>query len=97
MATSDSLTGIANRRYFDEYLQSQWDQLSQEQAPLSVIICDLDVFKPYNDTYGHLAGDQALREVAQAISKAMRYSTGLVARYGGGGRICHYSTQNWGR
>jgi diguanylate cyclase (GGDEF)-like protein len=83
LATSDSLTGIANRRYFDEYLQSQWDQLSQEQAPLSVIICDLDVFKPYNDTYGHLAGDQALREVAQAISKAMRYSTGLVARYGG--------------
>ncbi|CAD5955530.1 diguanylate cyclase domain-containing protein [Planktothrix agardhii] len=83
LATSDSLTGIANRRYFDEYLQSQWDQLSQEQAPLSVILCDLDFFKPYNDTYGHLAGDQALREVAQAICKAMRYSTDLVARYGG--------------
>jgi len=83
LATSDSLTGIANRRYFDEYLQSQWDQLSQEQAPLSVILCDLDFFKPYNDTYGHLAGDQALREVAQAICKAMRYPTDLVARYGG--------------
>lgn len=83
LATSDSLTGIANRRYFDEYLQSQWDQLSQEQAPLSVILCDLDFFKPYNDTYGHLAGDQALREVAQAISQAMKHPRDLVCRYGG--------------
>ncbi|HAN73992.1 MAG TPA: hypothetical protein DCQ51_13110 [Planktothrix sp. UBA8407] len=83
LATSDSLTEIANRRYFDEYLNSQWDQLSQEKASLSVIMCDLDFFKPYNDTYGHLAGDRALREVAQAICKAMRYPTDLVARYGG--------------
>ncbi len=83
LANFDSLTGIANRRYFDEYLQMQWYQLSQEQAPLSVILCDLDFFKPYNDTYGHLAGDRALREVAQAICKAMRYPTDLVARYGG--------------
>lgn len=83
LATSDSLTGIANRRYFDEYLKNQWEQLSQQPAPLSVILCDLDFFKPYNDTYGHLAGDQALREVAQAISEAMKHPTDLVARYGG--------------
>ncbi|VXD23241.1 diguanylate cyclase domain-containing protein [Planktothrix paucivesiculata] len=83
LATSDSLTGIANRRYFDEYLKNQWEQLSQEQAPLSVILCDLDFFKLYNDTYGHLAGDQALREIAQAISQAMKHPTDLLARYGG--------------
>jgi len=83
LATFDSLTGVANRRYFDEYLNSQWDQLSQEKKPLSVILCDLDFFKRYNDTYGHLAGDLALRDVAQALGRAMRYPTDLVTRYGG--------------
>lgn len=83
LATSDSLTGVANRRCFDDYLHHQWSQLSQDQLPLSVILCDLDFFKRYNDTYGHLAGDIALREVAQGINRVMRYPGDLLARYGG--------------
>ncbi len=83
LASYDSLTGVANRRYFDDYLRNQWQCLSEEKAPLSIILCDLDFFKGYNDTYGHLIGDAALRQVAQAIYKAIPDSTHLVARYGG--------------
>lgn len=83
LASYDSLTGIANRRYFDDYLRTQWKQLAEEQAPLSIILCDLDFFKGFNDTYGHLIGDVALRQVAQAIYTAVQDPTQLVARYGG--------------
>jgi diguanylate cyclase (GGDEF)-like protein len=83
LAIVDSLTGIANRRRFDEYLQQEWQRLWRDQIPLSLILCDIDYFKHYNDYYGHQAGDDCLRQVAQAIARSVRRSTDLVARYGG--------------
>ncbi len=79
----DSLTGIANRRRFDEYLGSEWNRLARENACLSLILCDVDHFKIYNDTYGHLAGDDCLQKIAQTIQKTVKRSADLVARYGG--------------
>lgn len=83
LASSDSLTQLANRRRFDEYLAKEWRRLEREKAPLSLILCDVDFFKNYNDTYGHQAGDFCLQEVAMAIRKAVRRPADLVARYGG--------------
>lgn len=83
LASSDGLTQVANRRCFDEYLNSEWRRLSREELPLSLILCDVDCFKLYNDTYGHLAGDDALRQVARAIALVASRPTDLVARYGG--------------
>ena len=83
LAVIDSLTGIANRRKFDEYLASEWLRLSREQAPLSLILCDLDHFKLYNDTYGHPQGDLCLRQVAQTINQTVKRPADLTARYGG--------------
>lgn len=79
----DSLTGIANRRKFDEYLESEWLRLAREKAPLSLILCDIDYFKLYNDTYGHQAGDRCLQQVAQTIKKTVKRPADLTARYGG--------------
>ncbi len=83
LAVIDSLTKIANRRKFDQYLATEWKRLTREKNPLSLILCDVDHFKLYNDTYGHQAGDRCLRKVAQAISKAIKRPADLVARYGG--------------
>jgi diguanylate cyclase (GGDEF)-like protein len=83
LASYDGLTQVANRRCFDDTLQSEWLRLAREQASLSLILCDVDYFKLYNDTYGHLAGDDALRQVAKAISQAVKRPADLVARYGG--------------
>lgn len=83
LASSDSLTQLANRRKFDEYLAKEWRRLEREKAPLSLILCDVDYFKNYNDTYGHQAGDFCLQEVAIAIRNAVRRPADLVARYGG--------------
>ncbi|MDJ1179796.1 diguanylate cyclase [Roseofilum sp. BLCC_M91] len=83
MATLDGLTGIANRRRFDQYLAVEWRRLAREGAPLSIILCDIDHFKLYNDTYGHQAGDDCLRNVAQAIASSAQRPADLVARYGG--------------
>ena len=83
LATTDGLTQVANRRRFDEYLSLEWRRLTRSQAPLSLILCDVDFFKSYNDTYGHLAGDSCLRAVAQAIKGALKRPADLVARYGG--------------
>lgn len=83
LAIVDGLTGVANRRYFDEYLSQQWQNLCQRNAPLSLILCDLDQFKEYNDTFGHQAGDKALKQVADAMERSVKHSTEMVARYGG--------------
>jgi diguanylate cyclase (GGDEF)-like protein len=81
-ARIDGLTKIANRRRFDEYLVNEWKRHARLQQPLSLILCDVDHFKLYNDHYGHLAGDECLRQVAVAISQCLRAGD-LVARYGG--------------
>jgi len=83
LAGSDGLTQIANRRRFDTCLDQEWRRMAREQAPLSLILCDVDFFKSYNDTYGHQAGDDCLRQVARAITGSVRRPADLVARYGG--------------
>ena len=83
LAHLDGLTLVANRRRFDGYLYREWKQGQRDQLPLSLIICDVDHFKQYNDAYGHQAGDDCLRAVAKAIEATVRRPSDLVARYGG--------------
>lgn len=83
LSMTDALTGIANRRQFDELLQQQWHQAQRSSAPLALAVLDVDWFKPYNDLYGHPAGDACLRQIAQALQDTLSRSTDLVARYGG--------------
>ncbi len=83
LANSDGLTGLANRRYFDVYFQQEWKRLSREQASLSLIMCDVDYFKSYNDTYGHQLGDECLRQIATVLKKTIKRPADLAARYGG--------------
>lgn len=83
LACVDGLTQVANRRRFDEYLYAEWCRLSREQHPLSLILCDLDYFKFYNDTYGHLGGDFCLQQVAGILRQTLKCPADLVARYGG--------------
>jgi diguanylate cyclase (GGDEF)-like protein len=82
-ATIDPLTHIANRRAFNKFLQSSWRQLQITQSPLSLILCDVDEFKLYNDRYGHPAGDICLQWIASTIQQCIRPDTDQVARYGG--------------
>jgi len=82
-ANVDGLTQIANRRYFDQYLAEQWQQLKGEQQPLALILADVDYFKLYNDNYGHQAGDRCLIKVAQTLSHHLPNAESLAARYGG--------------
>jgi two-component system chemotaxis family response regulator WspR len=79
----DGLTGLNNRRRFDEYLQIEWRRAAREQIPLSLLIVDVDHFKRYNDSHGHLGGDEALREVAKAIQGSCHRPADLPARFGG--------------
>ena len=81
-ARIDGLTQIANRRRFDEVLLQEWNRHGRIQQPLSLLICDVDHFKLFNDAYGHQAGDECLKRVAKAINHHSR-SGDLVARYGG--------------
>jgi two-component system, chemotaxis family, response regulator WspR len=82
-ASLDGLTGIANRRRLDEALQGEWQRAQRSQCPLSLLLCDIDFFKGYNDTYGHLAGDLCLKKVAQVLAASVRRPADLAARYGG--------------
>lgn len=83
LANIDGLTQIANRRRLDEYLTQQWKQMLRDRQPISIILCDIDHFKQYNDTYGHLAGDDCLKLVAQVIARSLKRPSDLAARYGG--------------
>jgi diguanylate cyclase (GGDEF)-like protein len=83
MAYLDGLTQIANRRQFDERLIQEWKRMKRNRLPISLILCDVDYFKKYNDTYGHQAGDECLRHVGQAITAAIHRPADLAARYGG--------------
>ena len=83
LITLDGLTQVSNRRRFDEYLEEEWYRSQRENFPLSLILCDADYFKSYNDYYGHLAGDDCLKHIAKILKRAARRTTDLVARYGG--------------
>jgi len=83
LSMTDGLTGIANRRRFDEYLELEWHRCMRSLSPLSLILMDIDFFKAFNDNYGHLAGDDCLRNLAQCLAESLRRATDLVARYGG--------------
>jgi diguanylate cyclase (GGDEF)-like protein len=82
-ADTDSLTGLVNRRYFNERLRYELDRCARERQPLALIIGDLDNFKRFNDTYGHVEGDDCLRKTAKVFSSVFNRATDLVARYGG--------------
>jgi len=79
----DGLTGIPNRRFFEIVLSKEWRRADREKLPLSVIMIDIDHFKAFNDSYGHLAGDDCLRLVAQAIARTLRRPGDTAARWGG--------------
>ncbi len=83
LANIDSLTKLANRRDFDRYIHQEWQRMQQIRAPLSLIMCDVDFFKNYNDKYSHPIGDKCLIQVATVMRETVRRQSDLVARYGG--------------
>ena len=82
LATRDGLTGLANRRCFDDTLHAEWARAMRQKQPLSLLMVDVDNFKAYNDTNGHIGGDECLKRIASAVATEMR-ANDLVARYGG--------------
>jgi len=83
MVNTDSLTQVANRRYFDRTLRKEWNKAMKTQQSLSLLLIDIDCFKQYNDTYGHQQGDECLIRVAQTFKSVIRHDSDCVARYGG--------------
>lgn len=83
LSTTDALTGIRNRRYFDQMLEREFNRARREREQLSILMLDIDLFKRVNDDYGHQVGDDALRKVAQVLRKVIHRTTDLIARYGG--------------
>jgi len=83
LAHQDGLTHLANRRHFDETLAREWERLRREGRPMAVLFMDVDYFKPYNDTYGHAAGDECLTAIGAVLQHAARRPGDLAARYGG--------------
>lgn len=80
---TDGLTGINNRRYFDQQLESEWNRAARNGTPLSILMLDIDLFKGFNDRFGHLNGDTALKTVADVLVKTIRRGTDYVFRWGG--------------
>ena len=83
LSQHDALTGIRNRRWFDEYLDSEWLRAKRSRQPLSVLLIDVDRFKLYNDRYGHVDGDKCLQHVASVLNKEIKRSSDALARFGG--------------
>lgn len=83
LATRDGLTGVANRRCFDETLAAEWQRCMRDVKPLSLVLLDVDHFKRYNDAFGHLGGDACLKTIASALALSCQRSADLAARYGG--------------
>jgi diguanylate cyclase (GGDEF)-like protein len=83
LASLDGLTQVTNRRCFDAHLQQEWARAVRERSALTLLLCDVDHFKTYNDTHGHAAGDECLRQLAQAIARTTHRPGDLTARYGG--------------
>jgi diguanylate cyclase (GGDEF)-like protein/PAS domain S-box-containing protein len=83
LSTTDSLTQIANRRQFDDTLTAEWQRAHRDQREFTLILCDIDYFKQYNDTYGHPTGDDCLMAVAKALQSCVNRVTDCIARYGG--------------
>lgn len=79
----DGLSGVYNRRYFDQQLSTEWARSSRNSSPLSILMIDVDFFKLYNDRYGHQAGDDCLRQIAGSLKSCLKRPADLVARYGG--------------
>jgi diguanylate cyclase (GGDEF)-like protein len=82
-SNSDGLTGLSNRRYFEQQLKVEWSRATRKLMPISVLFIDIDYFKRYNDHFGHLQGDDCLRRVAEAIKHAVKRDIDVAARYGG--------------
>lgn len=83
LTSVDGLTGLANRRHLDASLEAEWKRAIRAQCPLSILMIDVDHFKQYNDSYGHLAGDEVLKQVAETVQKCAARTNDLAARFGG--------------
>jgi diguanylate cyclase (GGDEF)-like protein len=83
IASTDSLTGLGNRRRFDQALEAEWQRARRQKSPISLIMIDADSFKAYNDAFGHQAGDGALMAIARCIADGPRHGADITARYGG--------------
>ncbi len=83
LSTLDGLTGISNRRYFEELLAQEWKRSLRDKTPVSLLMIDIDFFKNYNDTYGHQAGDECLKQITDAFAHRVRRPGDFTARYGG--------------
>ena len=83
ISLTDGLTGVANRRHLDDFLETEWARAIRNKTTISLLMIDIDFFKQYNDVYGHLAGDECLILIAQKIQELVQRPTDLVARYGG--------------
>jgi diguanylate cyclase (GGDEF)-like protein len=79
----DALTGVPNRRHFDELLDQEWRRALRDESAMSVVLIDVDLFKAFNDNYGHQSGDDCLKHVAVEVSGVLRRGGDLAARYGG--------------